>query len=294
MDSQKMELRQLRDFSQNLNDTFQFIKQELKPLLGSFMAICGVFIILSGVVAGLYQKDYAGLFKAIFSGKVGSQEPLGLGKVYNGMYFLYLFIQFFSYILMHVVLAVYLKLYDAKGKASPTVEEVWNKTMQYIIPLFFFSFVYVIITAISVLFCIVPFFYFAVVFAPFILIYVMEDCSFGVGFKRCFALIKNNYWMSFAIYIVAYIIYSFGAGIIGIIVSIVAGLAAYFTTKDVSATVAIISGILQVFTHIFYIIFFVSIALNYFNLTEQLDGDGLMKRIDSLGSNDVNRIEEQY
>ena len=292
MDNQKMELRQLRDFSQNLNDTFQFIKQELKPLLGSFMAICGVFIILSGVVGGLYQQDSMKDIMKVFTGATIKRK--GIGDVFNGMYFLYIFIQFFGYILMHVVLAVYFKLYEAKGKVSPTIEEVWNKTMQYIIPLFFFSFVYIIITAVSVLFCIVPFFYFAVVFAPFVLIYVIEDCTFAVGFKRCFTLIKDNYWMSFAIYFVAYIIYVFGASIIGAIVSVIAGLASYFTTKDVSATVAIVSGILQVFTHVFYIIFFVSVALNYFNLTEQLDGCGLLKRIDNFGAPETIDTQEQY
>ena len=292
MDNQKMELRKLRDFSQNLNDTFQFIKQELKPLLGSFMAICGVFIILSGIVGGVYQQGSAKDIMKVFAGIKIKQK--GIGEVFTGMYFLLIFVQFFSYILMHVVLAAYFKVYEAKGKVSPTIEEVWNKTMQYIMPLFFFSFVYTIITIISVFFCIVPFFYFAVVFAPFTMIYVMEDCSFGVGFKRCFALIKENYWMSFAIYFVAYIIYAFGASIIGAIVSIVAGLAAYLTTKDVSATVAIVSGILQVFTHVFYIIFFVSVALNYFNLTEQLDGGGLLKRIDSIGAAETTEVDEQY
>jgi MFS family permease len=292
MDSQKMELRKLRDFSQNLNDTFQFIKQELKPLLGSFMAICGVFIILSGIVGGIYQQDSVkDILKAFTGVKI---KERGISDVFSGMYFLLLFVQFFSYILMAVVLAVYFKLYETKGKVSPTIEEVWNKTMQYIMPLFFFSIVYIILTVISVFFCIVPFFYFAVVFAPFTIIYVMEDCSFGVGFNRCFALIKENYWMSFAIYFVAYIIYAFGAGIIGAIVSIVAGLASYLTTKDVSATVAIVSGILQIFTHVFYIIFFVSVALNYFNLSEQLDGSGLLKRIDNIGATDANEVEEQY
>ncbi|MBC7652530.1 MAG: hypothetical protein H7101_12355 [Deinococcales bacterium] len=292
MDSEKMELRKLRDFSQNLNDTFQFIRQELKPLLAGFMAICGVFIILSGIVSGIYQQDSVKDILKAFTGVKVKQR--GFDDLFSGMYFLLLLIQYFSYMLIAVVLAAYFKVYDTKGKASPTIEEVWNKTMQYIIPIFFFSIVYTIITVVSVFFCVVPFFYFAVVFAPFTMIYVMEDCAFGIGFNRCFALIKNNFWMSFAIYFVAYIIYAFGAGIIGAIVSVIAGLASYFTTKDVSATVAIVSGILQVFTHVFYIVFFVSVALNYFNLTEQLDGSGLLKRIDSIGTTTTTDADEQY
>ncbi len=294
MDNQKMELRKLRDFSENLNDTFQFIRQELKPLLGSFLAICGVFIILSGIVGGIYQQNNIGILKAIFSGHVKPNETLGLSSVYNWTHFLTIILGVLSYVLMNIVLTAYFKIYLLKNKVSPTIEEVWNESVQHILPLFFFSMIYAVITIVSAFFCIVPFFYFSVVFAPFTMIYVIEGGSFGRGFNRCFALIKDNYWMSLAIYLIAYIVYAFGSTIVGAIISLVAGLAAYFTTKDVGATVGIVTGILSVFTHIFYIVFYVSIALNYFNLAENIDGDGLMQRIDSIGSSETDTVQEQY
>ena len=46
-----MELRKLRDFGENINDTFQFIRQEFKPLLKSFFAIAGVLILVTGIVS---------------------------------------------------------------------------------------------------------------------------------------------------------------------------------------------------------------------------------------------------
>ena len=287
-----MELRKLRDFSENLNDTFQFIKQELKPLLGSFMAICGVFIILSGIVGGIYQENSFGNIYQVLKGGVLKQRSFG--DTFTGLYFLLIAVSVFSYVLMHVVLAVYFKIYLAKSKVSPTIEEVWNETIKHILPLFFFSVIYTLLTVVSVLFCVIPFFYFSVVFAPFTMIYIMEGGSFSHGFRRCFALIKNNYWASFAIYLVAYIIYAFGAGIVGAVVGLVAGFASYFSTKDLAATVGIVTGILSIFTHVFYILFFVPIALNYFNLTEIVDGNGLMQRIDSIGSNETEKVQEQY
>ena len=287
-----MELRKLRDFSENLNDTFQFIKQELKPLLGSFMAICGVFIILSGIVGGIYQENSFGSIYQVLKGGVLKQRSFG--DTFTGLYFLLIAVSVFSYVLMHVVLAVYFKIYLAKNKVSPTIEEVWNETMKHILPLFFFSVIYTLLAVVSVLFCVIPFFYFSVVFAPFTMIYIMESGSFSRGFRRCFALIKNNYWASFAIYLVAYIIYAFGAGIIGAVVGLVAGFASYFSTKDLAATVGIVTGIFSIFTHVFYILFFVPIALNYFNLTEIVDGNGLMQRIDSIGSNETDAVQEEY
>ena len=40
--SAKIQLRKLRDFSQNISDTFQFIKQELKPLLTAFVLVAAL------------------------------------------------------------------------------------------------------------------------------------------------------------------------------------------------------------------------------------------------------------
>jgi len=292
MDGQKMELRKLRNFSDNINDSFQFIKQEFKPLLGCYVAICGMFIVLSSVISGLYQRDSMVGFMRIFKGLDYQQR--GLGDVFNLNYFLILFLGTLSYVIMHIVIAVYFKLYTQKGKVSPTIEEVWKATLRFIVPIFFYSIIYGIITFISVFFCIVPFFYFAVVFAPFTLIYVVEEVSFTDGFSRCFSLIRDNYWESLGIYLISYLIYSISAGIIGILVSIIAGGISYLTTKDIAAVTGIVTGTLNIFTHIFYIIFSVSVSLNYYNLVERLDGSGLLERIDSLGSKQEDAIEEQY
>ncbi|MDI9366574.1 MAG: hypothetical protein QM541_16580 [Flavobacterium sp.] len=292
MDVKKMELRKLRNFSDNINDTFQFIKQEFKPLLGCYVAICGIFIVLSSVISGIYQRDSMAGFMRIFKGL--NYQQRSLGETFNLNYFLILFLGILSYVIMHIVVAVYFKLYTQKGKISPTIEEVWKVTLRFIVPIFFYSIVYGVITFISFFFCIVPFFYFVVVFAPFTLIYVVEEKSFTDGFSRCFSLIRDNYWESLGIYIISYLIYSISAGIIGFIVSILAGGISYFATKDLAAVAGIFSGTLNIFTHIFYIIFVVSVALNYYNLVERLDGSGLLERLDSLGSKQEDAIEEQY
>lgn len=291
MDNQKMELRKLRDFSENLNDTFQFIKQEIKPLLTCFVAICGVFIIASGVFSGLYQQNMIANIMHIVKGTGKSAESINTFGFAN---LLLLFLGILSYVIMQVVLAAYFKMYEQKGKISPTIDEVWKVTTQYVVPIFFYTIVYTIITIISAFFCLIPIFYFSVVFAPFTMIYVIEDRSFTSGFNRCFALIKDNYWVSFGIYVVSYIIYGFGSILVGSAIGSIGGLTSYFTTKDVATTAGVVTGLLGIFTHIFYIIFFVSIALNYYNLVEQQDGDGLLKRINTLGTNEGDTTEEQY
>ena len=184
---------------------------------------------------------------------------------------------------MRVVLVVYVKLYDIKGGISPTVEEVWKEMLHYIVPVFFYSILLGIIVGLGCVLCVAPGIYLMVVFAPVNFIFIIEDLSFGNAYSRCFYLIKENFWNSLGLYLVVYLIYAFSSGVIGVGTSVIAGFAAYFTTKDIAATVRIVSGILSVFQQVFYIIFSVSIALQYFNLVEQKDGAGLLRRIENLG-----------
>ena len=53
---------------------------------------------------------------------------------------------------------------------------------------------------------------------------------------------------------------------------------------------------LSVVQYLFYVVFFVSVGLHYYNLVEAKDGTGLEKRLESLGgdANPNATIEEQY
>jgi len=303
MAQQKMELRQLRDFSQNFNDTFQFIKQEFKPLVLSYFSISGILILITGIISGLYERNamsgfFSGMMEGIRSSNshyYGSGPVRTMSSIFSPLYFLMLFLGGLNIVVMKVTVAVYMKIYDAKGKVSPTIDEVWKGTLRYFIPIAIYSLIITLLTILGCLFCLVPGVYFMVVFAPITMIFVVEDASFGEGFNRCFSLIKENFWISLVIYLVVYIIYAISSGIIGAVITGVAGLISYFTTKDIASTVGLVTGIFSVFQYVFYIIFLVSVGLHYFNLAELQDGEGLLRRIDSLGDDSTNTtVEEQY
>ena len=97
-------------------------------------------------------------------------------------------------------------------------------------------------------------------------------------------------------YLVAVIIYYVSSGIISVVVGLVIGLAAYFTTKDIGATVGIATSFLNIFSFTFYIIYFIAAAFQYFSLAEGRDGTGILNRIENIGSdkNNFDNIEEQY
>jgi hypothetical protein len=293
MAQQKIHLRKLRDFGENLGDTFQFIRQEFKPLLKSFALISGVFMLGVAIMSGVYQLQVFSVFDKI--GRNPGNPGAIFASIFTGTYFLIIFLTILGMVSMKVVIASYMKLYDETSE-SPTLEDVWNEFKKYFLQSFILTILIWILVAIGMVFCLAPGIYLAVVFAPVVMIIVNENASIGEAFSRCFTIIKENFWQSLAIYLVAYIIYSFAAGIIGFVVGIIVGVSSYLSTNKIDTTMGLVTSIANIFGYFFYIVYFVSVGFNYYSLTERMDGFGMAKRIDALGTNanPHSNIEEEF
>ena len=295
MAEQKIELRKIRDLSENLNDTFGFIRQNFKPLVLSFLGIAGIFMLANSILAGIYQGGVmGGAFKDILRGnRDTTRSPFWM---FNGTYFVVIITAWLNFIAMSTVITCYMKLYDRLQGQLPTIQQVWDEFKKYFFKVLVFSIPIALLTAAGFVFCIAPGVYLAVVLVPFSIAVIVEDETFSGAWDRCFAIIKNNFWSSLGIYLLVYIIYSFSAGIISGVFALLTGLISYFTTKDVSATIGIATSVLNIFSFIFYIVFYVSVVLHYFNLCEKNFGTGMMQRLNTLGEkgNDFNNVQEQY
>ncbi len=293
MAQQKIQLRKIRDFGENLGDTFQFIRQEFKPLLTSFVLIAGIFILATSILGGLFQKEMFGILDQFKTGGVARQQ--GVTNFFTVGYFGFIVVSILSMAAMQTAIAVYMQFYDEHGE-SPNTQQVWAGFAKNFVKVFLYTIPQLIIIIISFFLCIFPVFYTLIVLMPLTFIIVNENSSFGDSFGRCFAIIKQNFWISLAIYLVSYIIYSVSSGIIGIMVAAIVGAGAYFSTDELSSTAAIATSVLSVVQYVFYIIFFVSAGLHYYNLTELKDGTGLERRLEDLGGNNNpnTSIEEQY
>jgi hypothetical protein len=297
MAEQKIELRKIRDFSLNINDTFLFLRQNIKTLLKAFFAICGVFMLGQAIFSGLYQShNLGGILQQILKGGVNKQNNDAYNGIFSIEYLMVIIFTLCTFVSMKVVLGAYLKFYVENDGQQPGIEDIWNIFKKYFFKIFIYSIPVFMLIVIGMMFCIAPGIYLAVVMVPFSLIVIIEDANFGYAFNRCFEIIRQNFWTSLAIYLVAFLIYYISSLIIGVVVSIIVGLIAYFTIKNISATVGIVTSFFNVFSYMFYIIYFVSAALQYFTLVENKDGTGILKRIDSIGTgkNNFENTEEQY
>lgn len=293
MAEQKIELRKIRDLSENLNDTFTFIRQNFKPLVTSFLGIAGIVMLANAIVGGIYQSQAGYVFRDIFSNQNDKRFHF---SVFSPTYFALVFLGWINFIAMNVVIACYMKLYNSSQWQSPTIQEVWEEFKNYFLKVLLYTIPVNLITIAGFAFCLLPGIYLAVVFAPFPIALIVENQTLGGAWDRCFSIIKDNFWSSMGIYILAYLIYAISAGIISAVIAALTSIVSYFTTKDISATIGIVTSVLSIFSFLFYIIFYVSVCIHYFNLAERHDGTGMMQRLDTLGGsgNDFDNIQEHY
>src|SRR5438552_4109388 len=150
MAQQKIQLRKIRDFGENFSDTFQFIRQEFKPLLVSFTLICGIFILANAILTGLFQKETLTILDDMIKG-VFYERTLP----FSPTYFILIGVSIVSLAAMRTVISVYMKYYDENG-TSPTVQDVWKGFAKYFSRIFLFSIPRYVLIAVGFVFCIAP------------------------------------------------------------------------------------------------------------------------------------------
>jgi hypothetical protein len=294
MAQQKVQLRKIRDFGENFSDTFQFIRQEFKPLLTAFVFIGGIFLLINAIFAGIYNQQALGVFTALLRGATYSESPANF-SFFSAGYFVVLLLNVLTLSAMRTILGVYMRYYD-ENNTSPSTQQLWSGFIKNIFQIFIFGVVRFVVILIGYVMCFAPGVYLTVVLMPFSFIIVNENASFSDTFSRCFDLIKENFWISLAIYLVAMLIFSFSSGIVSFIIGLIAEVLSYFTTRNVNTGLPIVGAVLNLIEYFFYIIFFVSAGLQYYTLVEIRDGTGLARRLENLGGNahpNAN-IEEEF
>jgi len=146
MAEQKIELRKIRDLSENLNDTFGFIRQNFKPLILSFLAIAGIFMLANSILNGIYQGGVmGGAIKDILHGNRNTtRSPFWM---LNGTYFIVVLLAWINFIAMSTVITCYMKLYNTLQGQAPTIQQVWDEFKKYFLKVFLFSIPIALLTA---------------------------------------------------------------------------------------------------------------------------------------------------
>ncbi|WP_316816990.1 hypothetical protein [Pedobacter nyackensis] len=289
--SREIEFKKVRDFGEIINDTFLFIRQNVKPLLSVFFYLCGFFI-LAGTVASIMHEMSMQNAPELQSGPFSSRN---FSDILNWNYFVVVFISLGSYAAITVSVLSFIALYIQKGKVAPSVEEVWAYFKYYYFRTFFSSIAVGIFICIAFVCCIFPGFYVWPAMCLFYPIMILENANFDYSFSRSFKLLKDRWWTTAAVILVIYVI-TYSCMMIPVIPGLLFTMMGTFfpEAKEWNILGIVIGAILANFTYVFMIIPVVGITLCYFNLVEVQESAGLMDRINQFGEekNEKTGLEE--
>ena len=278
--TETVEFKKRRDFGQVINDTFTFIRQNIKPLIKTYFTFCGLFVLASMATLLLQQFKMVNVINTV--GGMGHTRGIGL---YGIEYFLSLIFSFASYSSMTVAVLSYIAIYVQKGNQTPTLDEVWGFFKYYFFRVFGSSFLLMLLLIIGFMFCLVPGFYLFPFIAMMFPIMVIENSSLSYSFSRSFSLIKENFWVTFGTLIIVWIIVYACTTLIVLPTSLF-NMLAMFSSKNpqMSLTLTLITTVLQSLCQVFTIVPIITISLMYFNLVEEKESVGLMERISNFGN----------
>lgn len=297
--SQNIELAKPRDFGEIINDTFTFIKQNLKPLLKYFFIFCGFFVVAGIISSSMLQLKITAATNAMSTASYNLEYKPSVWNFFGIEYFFTILFTLLSIITVHVTALSYIALYKEKEGQIPTTEEMWGYIKYYYLKLLGSTLLVYLLLLIASLFCIIPGLYLAPIFALIFPIMIIENTSFGYAFSRSFVLIKENWWTTFGSLVVIWIIMYVCMMIVTIPAALINVVGLVLHPKNgrlVSLPAAIITSALQHLCQVFAIIPTITLALCYFNLTESKDGTSLMDKINKLGKTnpDTDLPAEEY
>jgi hypothetical protein len=280
--SKKINFREERDFSQMLNVTFGFIRQNFKKLFYCILYFVVPFALLAGIFNGIYRSR----LNQAASGEL-YYRPWGEYGFFQNVtslnYLISLFFIYLSFIFISLTVYAYMVLYqDNQGRVE--IKDVWEMIRSNFLQTFYASFGILLMCLLGYVVLLIPGIYLTVALSFYLIIMIREEVGFIEAIERSLYLIKDNWWSTLGLFLMV--------GLIQLMISLVGYLPALvlkilkvfkLPLADNSFLVILVNTFTTVAGVIFYVITITAIAFQYFNLVEIKDGIGLMQQADLIG-----------
>lgn len=308
--TKKLQLPEIRDFGRVISDSFTLIIRNWKVLLSLFLYyVMPIFLLVSFVV--FQYGSSVDLFQAMDG---GGEMPISMiisyiisyGGIILGL------------IVVYVIFFATAQAYHYEPEEKLTVADVNPYLRKSLAPTligflgmvgliltfgllcFLFAFVLGAVGGVLLFFLLMfPLIYamLPLSFLPYVMVH--EQIGFVDAFKRCFVIIKNNWWNTFGVYFVGSIISNFISGIFILPAYIIFFVQLMSTVQ--SGNVNPESGpwfgffmIMVTLGTLVSSIYTLSVqVLKYHDLAERADGKTIFDRIDNLGKKEVSNFENE-
>nr|WP_319400388.1 hypothetical protein [uncultured Carboxylicivirga sp.] len=278
-----IDLNRKRDFSDVINVTFSFIKQEFS-LIFSSVAIYTIIPLLGTAILSVYYTNdsWSTYFKAIFN-----HSPV-INPPNFTILFLMILVSVISRVMIMGITYEYLHLYTTKGRGNFTRSDVANAFAKDFVKILGYNIVVGIVVFFGVIFFVIPGIYLSVPLSFITVVLIVEKGSFSEVWNKCFSIIKNNWWLTFGLIIVMYFIISAMSMVFSIPITIygaVKGIAvATGGNSDMDFGVLTVLSIISTLgSSWLYTMMYVMIGTHYYNLTsDKTQASTILDRINQI------------
>ena len=311
---QFIEFQKTRDFSNKMNATFEFVKQNFKPLFRVMLYIVGPPALIVSLLLGTLMTDY---MKAIFgmtSGRSNITDMLTIDLAIKVV--LAVAVGTITSVISVAAINGYVVLYREKQSNQIEVEEVWDYVKKTFW-LYFWSmlgFVALAIVAYGILlipsvalFSAVPvlavfavfgvmglFAYLLVANSLVLIVRGFEPTGFFESFSRSMFLTRGKWWSTFGLSLILYLIVSVTSSVFFMpwyFSKIVSSLHNIKNGNGMDLSTdwfGIISTAFQYLaSYLLSVLVQVGLIFQYFNLVERKESRGLMEKMGGLGTGEV-------
>ncbi len=285
-----IEFKKERDLGAIITDTFKFIRENWKEYFLSILKIVGPVLLVGVVAMVFYLLSMSDIFEGF------EDNPDNISGIFSQV-FSWIFIMIFVYVLLYTLLSMtslyFIKSYiDNNGK--PVFSEVKANVFSNIWRFIGLGILVTIVTVFGFMLCYIPGIYLGIVLSLATSIMVFENKNVGDTFSHSFTLIKGQWWNTFGVLIVVWLLlmvlgqaFSVPALIyqlikMGTIVQDNDPTAIFSIFKDPIYLVLNLGS--YVFQFILYSIPLISTVFIYFDLNEQKNLTGTIEKIENLGN----------
>ncbi|MBN2775448.1 MAG: hypothetical protein JXR31_14430 [Prolixibacteraceae bacterium] len=263
--------REKRDIGKIISDSFQFIKNEFRPLFGIILIyVIPFFILFAFLQINAQQRLLESGF--LNDPEIFMNNPL---PFYKKVFVTVLF-NVFAQCLYTAVIYSYIEVYVKKGKGNFSTGDVTSELFNNSLIALGAGAMITVIVFFGLIFCIIPGIYFANTLSLVIMIAVFEKKGISMALKRSWNLVNAQWWNTFLLNIIAFLIIM-AVGFVFSIPTFIAGLTNSLMglgqpeSFEYPQWYWYLTGIDSVVSSLLYIIPYTFMAFQYFNLDERFN-----------------------
>ncbi len=278
--AQKIQLQQARGISETINASFSFFRSEFFPLGKNLLYVAGPLIIISALFNYFFFNDVFGSMMAN-----PSDPAAGVNAIFSTQYLLLMLTQILVTTVIGLIVNFYILDY-VEGNSPTSVARMWQLVLNNAPLYFVYNITLFAMVMLGFMAFVLPGIYFIIALTLFFPAAVQENIGFGQAIRRSFYLIRNYWWftlglmiLAFLILYIAYMIFELPFMLLGL------GLGFSADLQITPETVGSVYGLYIAFSQLLMLTYafpFVVETLHFYSQREKKEARGLAEQINEM------------